>query len=84
MGIDCRSVFGRGAAGVESECVGLLYRIAVPEVTYEGVGVMRAVPQIFFGDEPFGNVAPVARFDQACATRLDLDAKAVLFIMRYP
>ena len=61
MGIDCRSVFGRGAAGVESECVGLLYRIAVPEVTYEGVGVMRAVPQIFFGDEPFGNVAPVAR-----------------------
>jgi hypothetical protein len=29
--------------------VGLLYRIAVPEVTYEDVGVMRPVPQIFFG-----------------------------------
>ena len=49
MGIDCWPVFGRGAPGVGSERVGLLCRIAVPGVTYEGVGVMRSVPQIFFG-----------------------------------
>jgi hypothetical protein len=45
---------------------------------------MRAVPQIFFGMSRLTTVAPVARFGQACAARLDLDAKAVLFIMRYP
>ena len=49
MGIDCWPVFGRGAPGVGSERVGLLCRIAVPGVTYEGVEVMRSVPQIFFG-----------------------------------
>src|SRR6202023_3342339 len=36
MGIDCWPVFGRGAPGVGSERVGLLCRIAVPGVTYEG------------------------------------------------
>ena len=49
MGIDCWPVLGRGARGVGSERVGLLCRIAVPGVTYGGVGVMRSVPQIFFG-----------------------------------
>ena len=49
MGIDCWPVFGRGAPGVGSKRVGLLCRIAVPGVTYEGVVVLRSVPQIFFG-----------------------------------
>ena len=34
--------------------------------------------------EPFGNTAPVAWLGQAGAAELDLDAKAVLRIMRYP
>jgi hypothetical protein len=49
MGTDCWPIFGRWAPGVGSKRVGLLCRIAVPGVTYEGVVVLRSVPQIFFG-----------------------------------
>jgi hypothetical protein len=49
MGIDCSAGFRSRAPGIGSKRLGLLCRIAVPGVTYEGVVVLRSVPQIFFG-----------------------------------
>ena len=56
----------------------------MPGVTYEGVVVLRSVPQIFFGMSRLATLLLSLGFGQACTTRLDLDAKAVLFIMKYP
>jgi hypothetical protein len=44
-----RPVFGRGPLESEVSAWDLLCRIAVPGVIYEGVVVLRSVPQIFFG-----------------------------------
>jgi hypothetical protein len=38
----------------------------------------------FLRDDFFGNTAAFAWFGQACAAQLELDLKAVLFVMRYP
>jgi hypothetical protein len=49
MGIDCLPDLGRGSDVARSDERGMLCGTAVPAVTYDGVGGMRSVPQIFSG-----------------------------------
>ena len=54
MGIDCRLDLGRGSDVPGSDERAMLCGTAVAVVTYEGVGVMRSVHQIFLGMSRLG------------------------------